>query len=355
MLEQLTQTLANLWSKQRSQLIYCALDAKQVDDTRDYVALQKGRHYVRLWLAQVYLAKQVQYFQTWYPAVHSLVKFTFDAQPIAFPSVADASKVGMKQLEVTGDVIARNYVITPLIPFNDGTIDIDAGLVAIQGQNYLKSFLETLSDFSSLLAVPQFSAALSVAGPLAKGLEGLLGTGGVKLALHDGFAEGRMGGYWLALAATEQDVAPADLNVRNGQVCLVNRLDRSLCAPLEGYDFMLFRIEVTEQGPDYKNLSTIQDQMKAASKSLLDGDADKAGAYYRAAIVAAHEAPELTNADRTRMKLQLKDDFAKLKNDLGFSGLVGHEFDLSESMARAIPVARALEMGDPSFGELFAE
>jgi hypothetical protein len=61
-----------------------------------------------------------------------------------------------------------------------------------------------------------------------------------------------------------------------------------------------------------------------------------------------------TNADRTRMKLQLKDDFAQLKSDLGFSGLVGGEYDLSQSMARAIPVAMAMDIGEPSFGELFA-
>jgi hypothetical protein len=354
MLEKLKQQLSKLWTQTRKQMIYHPVDPQHTDKTGDYVALEYGRHYIRLWLAQVYLAKQTHFLQTWYPAVHALVKFDFQGRPVEFPTIADASRVGMKQDVNTGDVIAQNFVLTPLIPFNNGTIDLDAGLSAIKGANYLESFITTLSDFSSLLAVPQFTAALKIAEPLAKGLQSMLSIGGVHLALHDGFAEKRVGGYWMAVRAGGDQINPDELIVKNDQLRQPRKGDPEKSDPLEGYDYMLFRLEVTEKGPDYRSLASIQDPMKKAHEALKDVEETKAEGFYRAAIIAAHEAPELTNADRTRVKFQLHDDFKELKNALGFSGLIGDEYDLTESMKRAMSVDMALKEGDPSFDDLFA-
>jgi len=353
MLDQLRKYLADLWNKTREQIIYQPVDKSSVDDTKDYVPLEYGRHYLRLWLTQVYLAQQVKYLQSWFPAVHALVKFDFQGTPVEFPTVADASKVKMKQDTMNGDVIAANYVLTPLIPFNNGTIELDAGLIAVQGENYLNNFISTLSDFSSLLAIPQFSTALSIAEPLAKGLQSLLSMGGVQLALHDGFAAGRTGGYWMAVRATKSQLDPAELLIRKDQLHVKNQYEPNQSQQLEGYDYMLFRLEVTETGPDYTSLANIQGPMKQAHQALKDVEQEKADGFYRAAIIAAHESPELTRADRIRVKQQLKDDYEELKKNLGFSGLVGDEYDLGKSMSRAISVDTALKMDEPSFAELF--
>ncbi len=347
MLDDLRQRLTDLWDKTTKQMVYVPIDAARVDVTTDYVPLEYGRHYLRLWIANVYLAKQVQYLQTWYPAVHALVRFDFQGQPVDFPTIADASRAGLTQ-EASGDVIARNFVLTPLIPFNGGVVSLDAGLIAVQGENYLKSFITTLSSFSALLAVPQFSSALNIASPLATGLQSLLNDGGIHLALHDAFAAGQRGGYWAAIRATEQEVDPSQLSVANGQL----RFGANN-SPLEGIDHLLFRLEVTEAGPEYRSLSAIAAHVKAASEALADQDLEKADGFYRAAIIAAHEAPELTTADRTRVKTQLKNDYAGLKDDLGFAGLIGEDYDLSKRMKLAMSVDQALSGGEPSWSELF--
>jgi hypothetical protein len=346
-LDALRQKLADLWDRTRHEIIYQPVDVGNVDLKEDYVKLEYGRHYIRLWLAHVYLAKQTKYLQEWYPAVHALVQFDFQGQPVEFPTVADASKAKMTQDVTTGDVIGQNFVLTPLIPFNNGTVSLDAGLSSVKGANYLQNFISTLSDFSTLLSVPQFSAALGIATPLANGLQSLLNAGGVHLALHDAFAEGRTGGYWMAVRATQSQVPPQQLAVVNHQL-------RREGKPLEGFDYLLFRLEVTEKGPDYRSLSAIQDPMKQAHQALKDLEEAKAEGFYRGAIVAAHEARELTNADRIRVKTQLRDDFAQLKKDLGFAGLVGGEYDLTESMKRAMSVEMALAEGEPSWDSLFS-
>ena len=150
------------------------------------------------------------------------------------------------------------------------------------------------------------------------------------------------------LCATEQDVDPKQLSVENGQL----RVGANH-APLEGIDHLLFRLEVTEQGPEYRSLGAIAAHVKAASEALKDQDLEKADGFYRAAIIAAHEAPGLTTADRTRVKTQLKDDYAGLKNDLGFAGLIGEDYDLSKRMQLAMSVDQALSGGEPSWSELF--
>ena len=352
MVAQLLTSLSNLWSSTSPALIYQPIDVQFADQTSDYIQIQQGRHYVRLWAAQIYLANKTAFLASWFPAIHSLARFDSLDTRVSYPSVNDAGRAALSQSPTSGDVIGRNFALTPLIPFNGGTINLDAGLVAVQGANYLGNFITTLSDFSALLAVPQFSAALKVADPLSKGLQSLLSIGGLHLALNDTLTTGSLGGYRIALRATPQQVKPTDLRVRNSELRLANQFDGLLSNPLSGYDFMLFRIEVTEQGPDYRSLTTIQSAMSSAHQSLKEGEDLKADGYYRQAIIAAHEAAELTNADRSRVKRQLMDDYKQLKVDLG-SGLVGGEYDLSESMRKAISVSTAMEQGEPSWGELF--
>lgn len=80
-----------------------------------------------------------------------------------------------------------NHQLTSLLPFNGGTVELAAGLLAMQGSDALGRFIKVLGDFSSLLVVPQLSAALAVATPLANGITELVGATNAELVLglHD--------------------------------------------------------------------------------------------------------------------------------------------------------------------------
>jgi hypothetical protein len=99
-------------------------------------------------------------------------------------------------------------------------------------------------------------------------------------------------------------------------------------------------------------MTNIEEPRKQAYQAIKDMEESKAEGFYRSAVIAAHEAPELTNADRTREKLQLRDDFSSLKKDLG-RALVGGNYDLADAMRRAIPVRKVIELGDPAWDEVF--
>src|SRR5207245_9158975 len=120
-----------------------------------------------LWLSEMFLKRDVEWFRTRHPAVHAVVRFDFGDKKIELPTVAglfDLPGIDTKNL---GDVIQLNYQLTGLLPFNGGSVEILAGLLAMTGADYLEQSIKTLGQFSSLLAVPQLSAVLNVAGPIA--------------------------------------------------------------------------------------------------------------------------------------------------------------------------------------------
>jgi hypothetical protein len=353
-------TLAKIWenwiSGSATKQVAWNLPSTHVDNSRDYVPLAAGQHYIRVWLVEMFIRDKTKIFQTWYPAVHSRVKVNFGGEPLEIANVADSTKVGMQQDHGHGDVIARNFPMTPLLPFNADVIELDAGLVAVEGQNYVNGFIKVLSDFSSLLAVPQLSSALSVAKPLANGLQALFGAGDLHLGVHDSFTAGKTGGYYAAIRATEADVSKNSLWVADSQLRIGTAADVGQSQPFIDFDHMLFRVEVVEERDDYDMLKSVREPMRLAQDALKGGREQEAESFFRTAIVAAHQAPEFTRADRARVKLKLAEDYKEMKRDLGFSALVSADgaYSLKKSMQTALTPKAALDRGQPSFEELFA-
>ncbi len=180
-----------------------------------------GKHYFRLRLTEMFLKKQVQFGSTWYPAVHSLVRCKFNNQVQDIPNVADSTRIGMQQ-NPQGDVIARNFMLTPTLPFSGDVVTLDAGLIALLGQNHLNKFVGVLSNFARLLMVSQFSLALNIAQPLLSGLQDLFGTdaSNMHLSFHDAYsAEELKEGYIAVIRAPHDQVDTGTLWVVEDELC----------------------------------------------------------------------------------------------------------------------------------------
>lgn len=318
----------------------------------DYVPLEAGRHYLRIWLSEMFLKHERVAATNWYPAVHSQVQLQFGSQQVAIPTVADASRVGLNQ-NSRGDVIARNFLLTPLLPFNGGVVQVEAGLLGIQGENFLASFVQVLGEFSALLAVPQLSAALNVAAPLANGVQRLFDQGSLHLGLHSAFSAGEQGGYYTAIRATEHDVDVSQLHVVDG--ALRYGVDAASSRPFTGYDYMLLRLEVTEERDDWRQLDKIEEPYRQALEALSQFEEQKAQMLLVYAIVNALRAPELTTADRRRVTTELRKMFDQDREDIGLGRLVEVEESPLERAARnAMPAGDALKLGEPTVEEILA-
>lgn len=343
-------TLKSWIDRDRQKLMLYPLPATRADNTSDYVPMEAGRHYLRLWLEEMFLKKEVYMAQHWHPAVHSLVSAQFASQQVEIPNVADASKVGLKANE-RGDAIARHFLLTPLIPFNGGVVEVEAGLVGVEGENYLNNFIQTLGEFADLLSVPQFSAALTVTKPLANGMQNLFGQGTLHLGLHSAFSGGAEGGYIAVIRASEGQVNKDRLWIMDGQ--LREGESSSTSMPFERFDHMLLRLELREERDDWRQLHAIDGPYRKAQDALLEFEEEKAETYFREALIAALQAPELTRADRRRVTSSLKEEFAKDKEDLGLAALVPKEGSpLEKVMTAAMSVEVALQMGEPTLEEL---
>jgi hypothetical protein len=213
------------------------------------------------------------------------------------------------------------------------------------------------------LAVPQLSAALSVAQPLASGVQELFGAGNgsLHLGLYDSFV-GKGGStanelkacYIAVVRAAQNQVNPKNLWVLGDELHEGTGLDDGQHVPFERFDHMLYRVETREELDDWNQLTSIQDPFQQAVKALGDGEKEKAESLLRTAIVAVLQSSDLTNADRRRLVTVLKEDFDQVKKDLGYDGLVDKEGPiLQRMMKRAISVDAALEMGEPTFEEVF--
>jgi hypothetical protein len=362
----LLETLKNLVDKDRQAFPSRPIDPTHVDHAFSTEPLTAGRDYFRLWLSQMFLRKQVVAFQEWYPAVHSFVRFQFGSQTVDVPNLADPTKALQMEQTPKGDIIFRRKALTPLMPFNGGTVELSAGLVGLKGsRNPLEQFVNVIGDVAGLLAVPQLSTALAVVKPLTNGIQALFSAGqaGLHLGWYDTFvgvggqvANELKAGYLAIARAPEGQAVPAKLWVVDDLLYEGTAIDADKRHLLEGLDFMLFRIEVRAQRDDYDQLTSIFGPFNKALEQLDLGAAETAESFYRAALVAVQTSPDLTKADRIRMREQLKAQYAEAKGGGGDRGLVAAEPpSLQRLMDSAMPPDQALAGGEPSMEELLGQ
>jgi hypothetical protein len=296
-----------------------------------------GRHYFRVRLAEMFLRRSRDWFQDRYPAVSSLVRCQFGTAPrFELPNIVDSTEV-FKPAGPTAMVI-RNLVLAPTLPFRGGTVELTTGLQAMVARNYLSEFVRSLSKFAGLLTLPQVSAAVQVAGPLAEGIQGLFagGNGDPLLGYAESF-DGKTlrGGHVAVVNATAGQLDPAKLSVSNGHL-LANGAD------LTGFDYMLLHVEVFEERDDWDGLQTIIAPLERSIQAVAERKMDDAKEALNQAVAAALLAPELTNADRRRVVDQVKGRYREAASGFESTEEPG-PVSLSALMAKAESVEKAAE------------
>jgi hypothetical protein len=172
--------------------------------------------------------------------------------------------------------------------------------------------------------------------------------GQVHLSAHQSFSAGTnplRPGYYAVLLTTQAEVKPEQLHVVDDRLHLKKGGGPK---PLDTCDYLLYKIEGLPSRDDWRHLSYIDEPLRMAQEALLLGDADKAGIYRTATLVAANRAPDLTVADRNFVIQTIK---AELVNS--GQGAAGQEpRSLADMMAgrHRSSVGPAVE---PAFEEVF--
>lgn len=337
----LWDTVTGWVKKDAKKYIYLHIPADHVKDAKsDGAPLEAGKHYFRLWLTEMYLKKERDWFKSWHPVVHSLVRFQFGSQSIEIPHVAGPMHLkGVDDSNLERSV-SLNYHLTTLLPYNGGIVEVAAGLLAMEGKNYLKSAIKVMGDLSGMLVVPQLSAALAIAGPIANGVQDLLtgGDGQMDLGLHQSFAGAGGGGandlrpgYIAVILAEEKTYDKNKFWVEGDRLRYGSSQDSS--QPLTGVTHMLFRIESRTERDDWMGLTTIIQARDEALKAITEGNEEQADIAVKRAIYLVRTSPDLTRADRKRVADALKSEFDEAKD--GFESRSDFEAMVRQ---RALPV-----------------
>ncbi len=310
----------------------------------------------------MYLASDRQWFTTWHPAVHSLVRLQYGTKAVELPHIAGPLQLDGVNEQNLAKVVQLNHEMTGLLPYNGGSIEIVAGLLAIQGDNALPRLIGVLSSFGGMLQVPQLSAGLAIAGPLATGIQGLLtgGSGELALGLHQTFTQSEGGGanepvpgYFAVLLATGAALSPDALSVDSDRLRIGT--NGTAPTPLSGIPYMLFRLDRLTERADWEGLQELVEPFDQATNALLvDQAPDRAEALARLGTALVLRSPDLTRADRVRVARKLKEryDYAK---GLGAGAVPAQLQPWPEAIAQAPPVegyVSELDV-DLAYGELW--
>jgi hypothetical protein len=343
--------------------VYARIPGERAPGTADDAApFAAGVDYARIWLSEIYLSSRRRWFTGWNPAVHSLVRLQYGERSVELPQIIGEVRLAGLDQDHLDRVVRVDVPLTGFLPFHGGTIELAAGLLALPGDRGISGFVNVLGGFGKLLAVPQLTAALEIAEPLADGIQQLIvaTNGGLHLGLHQTFSASG-GGDAHALRAGYVAVVRTDagrfdasrLWVVDGR--LMSGADAAALGPFTGDDFLLFHIEKRSERDDWEGFTNIIGPFNESLDALADGLRERADSLLRGAVVAVLKSADLTAADRRRVATVLKERYQEaLDAGLGAARPDGPVV-LSELVSAGMNARQAAALGAPTFEELFGE
>jgi hypothetical protein len=331
-------------------------------------SLPAGEGYFQVWVVQMFLKHDRAWFKSWYPVVQSLTRLRVGSlpDPVEIAHLAGPSylrELGPRHLD---RVIQLDMPLTPLLPFNGGTVQIEVGLVAMQASDLMKSFLDVISSFTGLLMAPQFSSALNITSIVSKSVDQLLGVGEQHMILgYQRTFESAGGGgnadlrpaYIVLINAPRGTYEATQLWIKDGS--LLHGATLSVATELAGVDYVMLRIETRSHRDDWDALHTISEPFANAIHALMQAAANDNASYadadvfIRTAVAAALTSPDLAIRDRTQVARAIRDRYQEYR-----AALLGErslEVASPPTLADVALSAQQLDASPITVGQLFAE
>lgn len=107
--------------------------------------LEPDASYFRVWLSEMFLSKSVDWGAQQFPAVHTEVTLTFGNQ-----AEVTFSRVSQPPKDQIGKGVFLNYLLSELMPHKGGVVTIDAALIALKGEDYLRTQSACCNNFQGL-------------------------------------------------------------------------------------------------------------------------------------------------------------------------------------------------------------
>jgi hypothetical protein len=355
----LWQMLKNAVQQPAQKYTYVHIPRAQTDATYDDTPLRPNQSYMRVWLREMFLTRARNWHITEFPAVHASVNLSFGNQ-----GTQTFTRVVQPPPDVSISGVLLNYELVRLMPYYGGTVEIDASLLALPGENYLATAIDVLQDFSSLVA-PPLAQAIEVANTVSTSLDKLFAStnGSIHLPFHQTFVAPNGGpndlrpGYIAVILGPTgpgpNTVIPDRLSVAQDRLYYKS----SPAAPpthFRKFDYMLLGVEGRDTREDYLQLSDIKQAHDRLYDAMVKGDDTEIKALRQGLLMAALRSPDLTVPDRRRVATALKEEYDQLAA-LGLGAAGDRRASLDKVIATyAMPVAQAAALGELDLDELLA-
>lgn len=259
----------------------------------DAAPLVPGDGYVRLWLAEGFLAKAVSWGNHHFPALHGGVTLTFANQTTPFTRFTKPTAT----LAAPGAYL--DYPMTSLLPFTGGTVEVEAALYRATVAGPLAAAVEVGNSLAALMG-PPLSVAANIADKLSDGIAAVLGGQDEEpmLGLHHTLVAAGGGGQvlrpgHLVVVGAPPEQLPPDLRIEDGRL----HGDAGL---LTGFDYLVLRVECREQHDELR-LPQLDELLRRATEEWLAGNEERFTELRTRAIADVVGGADLIHRDRFRL------------------------------------------------------
>jgi hypothetical protein len=323
---------AHLWTRVRRQF-----DAQAQHHLRiffpqeDAVPLAPNDSYVRIWLSELFLAKQVAWGTERTPAVHASVRLLYGGMsPQTFVTLAQPPAP-------SSSGVFEDYQLTELLPYRGASIELQASLYEILGKNNLRTAVDILTGFASLVT-PPVSTALSIADMVASGVEKVIDANAAAPALvlqgtlaapGAGLTNELQPGWLAVVSATEYDLSASELHIVDGRLCLGDRR-------LTGFDYLVLRIEGRAQRVDWR-APDLDQAISAAAYARALGRKEEYERLRADALSKIYFSPDFTPGQRNQVAQSVKEELDGMQPGAASQG----ELTVADIVARRGVPSRA--------------
>jgi hypothetical protein len=270
----------------------------------DAAPLVPADGYLRLWLAEGFLADARTWGNDHFPALHGGAVLHFDGS-----DTAEFTRITRSPGMVHVPGAQLDFPITPLLPYTGGVVEIEASLFRASVAGPLATAVDLAGRLASLVG-PPLSTAAAVAGKVGEGMEALLAATGDQPVLGVHWSMVGPGGGGQVLRSGHLVVVNASAAKLPGPLVMVDGLlhvdEGGMPRRLAGFDYLVLRVETRVEHDSwlFPRLATL---IREARVAAVNRQMETATAKRAEAITYAYSCPDYTLTDAERVAVWVAD------------------------------------------------
>lgn len=254
-----------------------------------------GDSYVRLWLAEGFLAKRVSWGKEYFPALHGGVTLSFQGS-----EGTPFTRFTRPDVAQTAPGVYLDYPMTSLVPYAGGPVSVEAALYRASDGGPLETAVTIAGGLASLIG-PPLSTAATIAAKVSTGLGTVLADTDPVLGVHWTMGSaGSAGGGGQVLCPGHIVVINAPPATVPGPLRIVGGRLHGPDGLLTGFDYLVLRVECREENDEWR-FPELERLRREAMSAYHQGQLDLYEQLRTRAVVQVLNSPDLTENDTLRV------------------------------------------------------